>query len=144
MLTQLPRIKHTKKKRLGRGYGSGKGAKSTRGTTRHQKSREDIALWFEGGQNRMIKKFPLLRGKGKNKSVHQKPLVVNLSDLEKLANEKDITIETLVKYHIVSDKAFEVGVKLLGKGNVKQSYNIKLPASNSAKTKIEKAGGQIV
>ncbi|MGB9707424.1 MAG: hypothetical protein ACPL1D_01590 [Microgenomates group bacterium] len=66
-LSNLPKIKEKKKKRLGRGLGSGKGAKSGRGTTRHQKAREDIPLHFEGGQGRIIKRFPLMRGKGKNK-----------------------------------------------------------------------------
>ncbi len=67
-LSQLPKIVARHKKRLGRGLGSGKGAKSGRGTTRHQKARENIPLHFEGGQGRLVKRFPLLRGKGKNKS----------------------------------------------------------------------------
>ena len=67
ILSNLPKIVSKKKKRLGRGLGSGKGAKSGRGTTRHQKARESIPLHFEGGQGRMVKKFPLLRGKGRNK-----------------------------------------------------------------------------
>ena len=67
ILSHLPRIVSKKKKRLGRGLGSGRGAKSGRGTTRHQKARESIPLHFEGGQARMVKKFPLLRGKGRNK-----------------------------------------------------------------------------
>ncbi|MBI4008608.1 hypothetical protein HY357_00070 [Candidatus Roizmanbacteria bacterium] len=71
-LSRLPKIHSKKKKRLGRGLGSGKGAKSGRGTTRHQKAREDIPLHFEGGQARMVKKFPLLRGKGRNKSIKNK------------------------------------------------------------------------
>lgn len=66
-LSSLPKITAKKKKRLGRGPGSGKGAKSGRGTTRHQKAREDIPIHFEGGQGKTIKRFPLLRGKGKNK-----------------------------------------------------------------------------
>ena len=68
-LSNLPKTVHSKKKRLGRGLGSGKGSKSGRGTTRHQKARESIPLHFEGGQGRMVKRFPLLRGKGKNKSI---------------------------------------------------------------------------
>lgn len=67
-LSNLPKIVLSRKKRLGRGLGSGKGAKSGRGTTRHQKARETVPLHFEGGQGRMVKRFPLLRGKGKNKS----------------------------------------------------------------------------
>jgi len=68
-LSNLPKIVIGKKKRLGRGLASGKGSKSGRGTTRHQKAREGIPLHFEGGQGRMVKRFPLLRGKGKNKSI---------------------------------------------------------------------------
>lgn len=52
ILTQLPKIVEKRKKRLGRGGGSGKGAKSGRGTTRHQKAREKIPWAFEGGQKR--------------------------------------------------------------------------------------------
>jgi len=73
-LSNLPKIVLPKKKRLGRGLGSGKGTKSGRGTTRHQKARESIPLHFEGGQGRIIKRFPLLRGKGKNKPKVNKKL----------------------------------------------------------------------
>lgn len=73
-LSQLPKIFKNGKKRLGRGLGSGKGAKSGRGTTRHQKAREKIPLFFEGGQGKIIKRFPLLRGKGKNKPKLNKKL----------------------------------------------------------------------
>lgn len=66
-LSNLPKIVKKTKKRVGRGGGSGVGSKSRRGFSRHQKSREKIKIWFEGGQNRLIKKFPLLRGKGKLK-----------------------------------------------------------------------------
>lgn len=74
LLSSLPKITTKKKKRLGRGLGSGKGAKSGRGTTRHQKARESIPLYFEGGQGRIIKRFPLLRGKGRNKPKLNKKL----------------------------------------------------------------------
>ena len=59
LIHQLPALVQKKKKRLGRGLGSGAGAKSGRGTTRHQRSRESIPLHFEGGQNKITKKFPL-------------------------------------------------------------------------------------
>jgi len=73
-LSFLPNLVKKRKKRVGRGLGSGKGAKSGRGTTRHQKAREAIPIYFEGGQGRVIKKFPLLRGKGRNKPKKNKKL----------------------------------------------------------------------
>ncbi len=56
-LSKLPKTAGADKKRLGRGWGSGQGAKSGRGTTRHQGSRENIPLHFEGGQGKLTKKF---------------------------------------------------------------------------------------
>ena len=72
LLSNLPKIVKKRKKRVGRGYGSGIGAKSGRGMTRHQAARENIPIHFEGGQNRLVKGMPLLRGKGKNKSIVNK------------------------------------------------------------------------
>ncbi len=56
-LSNLPKINIKKKKRLGRGFGSGKGSKSGRGTTRHQKARESIPLHFEEDREESSKNF---------------------------------------------------------------------------------------
>lgn len=55
------------KKRLGRGYGSGKGGHTSGRGQKGQKSRTNIHILFEGlkVKKSTIKKFPLLRGKGK-------------------------------------------------------------------------------
>lgn len=55
------------KKRLGRGYGSGKGGHTSSRGQKGQKSRTDVHILFEGlkVKKSTIKKFPLLRGKGK-------------------------------------------------------------------------------
>ena len=82
----LPKIKMQSRKRLGRGTGSGLGAKSTRGTKRHQHAKEKIPLFFEGGQNKLTKKLPLLRGKGKNKSYFKKPLIIHHDVLNIFSN----------------------------------------------------------
>ncbi len=143
LLSSLPKITIKGKKRLGRGLGSGKGAKSGRGITRHQKARENIPLHFEGGQARMIKKFPLLRGKGKNKPVGRKPIVVKMSDLNKFKENEVVDIKKLIEKKIVDEKAKILGVKILVSGRLKKKLTIKLPISGSAKKIIEKLGGRV-
>ncbi|GIW62469.1 MAG: hypothetical protein KatS3mg090_0295 [Patescibacteria group bacterium] len=96
-LNNLKKIVSKKKKRLGRGLSSRKGAKSGRGTTRHQTAREKVPLHFEGGQNRMVKKFPLLRGKGKNKGKLVKPVSFRVSALNVFSDNEKITLAKLVK-----------------------------------------------
>lgn len=143
-LSNLPKIVGKKKKRVGRGLGSNRGAKSGRGTTRHQKAREDIPIYFEGGQNPVVKRFPLLRGKGRNKPVSPKPLIVHLSWLNKFKDGEEITVEKLVEKGIVDDKALKVGVKLLKKGSLeRKNLIIKIPASKGALKEVEKLGGKL-
>lgn len=143
-LHQLPTLVNRRKKRVGRGLGSGSGAKSGRGTTRHQSAREKIPLSFEGGQNRLVKKFPLLRGKGKNRSLQEKPLIINVSVLENIPQEKEVTIKTLLKYHIIRKRDMNSPVKISGFGNLKKALTIKLPVSHTALKKIKKAEGKVI
>ena len=143
LLHELPKIVGKRKKRLGRGVGSGSGAKSGRGTTRHQKARTNIPLHFEGGQNKITKKYPLLRGKGRNKSIQVKPYVVNVEKLNVLKKGTVVTVESLIKAHIVEADAVTRGVKVLGRGKLEVSLKVALPASKKAVEKIEKAGGSI-
>jgi len=140
-LSELPKIVVRKKKRLGRGLGSGKGAKSGRGTTRHQKARESIPLHFEGGQARMVKKFPLLRGKGHNKSFQQSPVILSLNHLNRFDDNAVVTIESLVKKNIIGDKIKKV--KVLNRGQLEKKLIIRLPVSARVKKAIEKLGGQV-
>lgn len=142
-LSQLPKIIETKKKRLGRGLGSGKGAKSGRGITRHQKARESIPLHFEGGQGRMVKKFPLLRGKGRNKSIKPPKLILTLGSLNVFKNGDSVSLDSLIKKKLVAESAKKTGVKILSGGKLTLKLNISLPVSKSAKKAIEKAGGTV-
>lgn len=144
-LHNLVKIKLFTKKRKGRGTGSGKGAKSTRGNKRHQSAKEKIPMFFEGGQNRMTKKFPLLRGKGKNKSINEKPLLIDLSDLQNIdSGKEEVNVKYLVDNGVVDVKALKVGVKVLDTGELTKSVIVKLTTSKNAKLKIEKAGGQVL
>ena len=143
ILSQLPKIVYKKKKRLGRGLGSGKGAKSGRGTTRHQKAREDIPLSFEGGQGKIIKKFPLLRGKGKNKSLKKKPEVIKLEKLNQLKDNTVVNIDKLFKSGLITKKGKNWGVKILANGQLNKKLIVNIPVSKAAKEKIEAAGGKV-
>jgi large subunit ribosomal protein L15 len=140
-LANLPKITTKRKKRLGRGLSSGKGAKSGRGTTRHQKARENIPLHFEGGQARIVKKYPLLRGKGRNKSLKEKPLIISLDMLNNFKNGDIITVDRLVSGKIIKDK--KALVKVLNNGKIDKKLTVQLKASAGAKKKIEAAGGKV-
>ena len=141
ILSQLNPTVEKKNKRLGRGYGSGKGAKSGRGTTRHQTAREDIPLFFEGGQARQVKKYPLLRGKGKNNSVVTHAVAVTLGKLEVFANGDEVTAETLSAKKILRTSVAPKPIKIVAGGTLTKKLVVKLPVSKGAKEIIEKAGG---
>ena len=79
-LESLPKITQKRRKRLGRGFGSGKGKTAGRGT-KGQKAREKVKFGFEGGQLPLTKRLPLRRGKGRNKPLKPAPLIVNLKYL---------------------------------------------------------------
>ena len=142
-LSNLPKITSQKKKRLGRGLSSGKGSKSGRGTTRHQKARESIPLHFEGGQGRIVKKFPLLRGKGKNNSVKEKSFIIDLEKLNILPDNTVVDRATLIKEKIITKGKENLPIKILANGQLKKKLVIKLPVSKKVKEAVEKLGGQV-
>lgn len=143
ILSNLPKITDKRRKRLGRGIGSGRGSKSGRGTTRHQAAREDIPLHFEGGQNKITKKFPLLRGKGRNKSIVKKPQAINFSMLNKFKVGERIDLESLIKRGLVDERVRKSGVKVVVGGKLDKKLIVKLPVSKPARRVIEKLGGQV-
>lgn len=142
-LSNLPKITKKTKKRLGRGLGSGAGAKSGRGTTRHQKAREDIPLHFEGGQNRMVKRFPLLRGKDRNKPVALAPVLLTLKHLNIFEKGATVDMNALIEKGIIERGDTSRGVKVVANGSIDTAITVSLPVSQSAREAIEKAGGKV-
>ncbi|MFO0703301.1 MAG: uL15 family ribosomal protein [Patescibacteria group bacterium] len=140
-LHTLPKITTKAAKRRGRGLGSNKGSKSGRGTTRHQTARTDIPLHFEGGQGRIVKKYPLLRGKSKNKSIVSKPFTLRLSKLMSLDTTDIITIEVLKKSGLIPEES--VSVKIVFDGPVEKPLKVMLPVSAKVKEAITQAKGSI-
>lgn len=144
MLSSLPKITDKKKKRLGRGAGSGRGAKSGRGTTRHQKAREDIPLHFEGGQGKFVKKFPLLRGKGRNKPLSPAAIIITMDHLNKFEEGSTVDMQALIDKKVIGERDVKKNVKVLTNGEaLTKKLTVSLPVSRSAKEMIEKAGGQV-
>ncbi|KKP86651.1 MAG: hypothetical protein UR89_C0017G0006 [Candidatus Roizmanbacteria bacterium GW2011_GWA2_35_8] len=143
-LSNLPKITIKKKKRLGRGLASNKGGKSGRGTTRHQKARENIPLHFEGGQGRMVKKYPLLRGKGRNKPNSNKTLVLKLSRLNVFEDNAIVDYKSIVAKGLIhEEKNKKTLIKVLNSKDFKKKLTVQLSVSKSAKTTIKKLGGKV-
>lgn len=145
-LNKLPKITQRKKKRLGRGLGSGKGGHTVGRGTSGQKAREKIPLTFEGTKMKksLLKGFPLRRGKGKFKSLKPKLLIVNVKHLNFFQKGEKVNIKSLIKKGIVDAKeAKEFGVKILGDGKLDVALEVELPCSGGAAEKIKKAGGKV-
>ena len=132
-----------KNKRIGRGYGSGKGKTSGKGQ-KGQNVRGKVSPIFEGGQLSFVHRLPFLRGRDKNKSIKKITNVINLKQINNLPTGSVIDIELLVKSGIISKSSLrKYSPRILGAGEISNSYIIKVPITLKAKDKIEKAGGKV-
>ena len=138
MLSKLPKITENKKKRLGRGGGSGKGNKSGRGTTRHQKAREKIPLHFEGGQAKITKKYPLLRGKSRNKSRATKTIILHLDDLNVFKNGQVVNKKSLIESGLIDESRYNLKIKILNRGKLDKKIKLEVDASKSVIAAVKK------
>ncbi len=130
-----------KKKRVGRGGGSGHGTTSGRGS-KGQLSRSGgkTRLGFEGGQMPLQRRLPHLKGfKNKRKKINN---LVNVSQLEKFKDGSVVDLNVLEKNGFIKNKSNPV--KILGSGELTKKLTVKAEFfSKSAVEKIEKAGGKI-
>lgn len=125
-------------KRVGRGTGSGLGKTSGRGH-KGQKSRSGggVRPGFEGGQMPLSRRLPK---RGFTNIFAKEYAVVNVSDLERFDNGTEITAEFLKDQKII--KKIYDGLKVLGRGELTKSLNIKaVKVSTGAQEKIKAAGG---
>ncbi|MBS1786317.1 MAG: 50S ribosomal protein L15 [Acidobacteria bacterium] len=131
-----------KKKRLGRGQGSGLGKTSGRGN-KGQKSRSGYSRkrGFEGGQMPLHRRLPK---RGFTNIFKREWAEVNLSRLEELFEAgATVTPEVLVEKGLVR-KTLKGSIAVLGKGDLSKSLTISAHRfSESAKKKIESAGGKV-
>ena len=143
ILGNLTKITSKKSKRVGRGYSSGKGGHTVGRGQKGQTSRTGgkTPLWFEGGQLPLIKRMPMLRGKGKFKVVRP-TAQISLTDLDQM-KAVEITLETL-KLEKIIDSRFKKA-KIIASGKINRKVTIQgLRVTAGAVKLIEKAGGKIV
>jgi large subunit ribosomal protein L15 len=134
-----------KRKRVGRGPGSGMGKTGGRGI-KGQKSRSGVAIkGFEGGQMPIYQRLPK---RGFNKPNRKQFAVVNLGLIQKFVDaktldaKKPITEDVLVETGVVRRKLD--GVRVLAKGEISAKVQLEVTgASKAAVDAVEKAGGKL-
>ena len=135
----------TKKVRVGRGIGSGKGKTSGRGV-KGQKSRSGVAIKsFEGGQMPLYRRLPK---RGFNPINKNNVAIINLGELQNLIDNKKIKADEKININILKkSKLLRKSInkfKVLSNGNFNSKIDIEADySSKTALEKIEKAGGQI-
>ncbi len=129
-----------KRKRLGRGIGSGLGKTAGRGHKgQHSRSGSKHRVWFEGGQMPIQRRVPK-RGFTNIFRVEYQP--VNVGQLDRIPEGVDVTPESLHEFGLVRKR--NKPVKLLGDGAVDRAYNVKVDkCSAKARELIENAGGKV-
>ena len=134
--------KHRRRKRIGRGTGSGTGGTSGRG----HKGAHSRAGWtgstppgYEGGQMPYFRRIPK-RG-FTNAQFTTRYAIVNVASLDaRFESGADVTAERLVEVGLIRNT--RMPVKILGQGELSKKLNVTaVKFSESAKAKIEQAGG---
>lgn len=129
-----------KRKRVGRGPGSGHGKTATRGS-KGQKARSGakLGVGFEGGQMPLQRRVPK---RGFHPLDRRDWALVNIRDLKSFAGGATVDLPSLLKEGIV--RRLKDGVKLLGHGEIQVPLFIKVnKCSQGARQKIEAAGGTV-
>jgi large subunit ribosomal protein L15 len=128
-----------KRKRVGRGPGSGSGKTCGRGQ-KGQKSRSGASIkrWFEGGQMPVQRRLPKRGFKNIRKVSYQ---VVNVGDLMRFPNLDEFSPEVFYKIGLIKKK--KVPVCVLGDGELEKKVIVAAQRfSRSAREKIEAQGGK--
>jgi large subunit ribosomal protein L15 len=129
-----------RKKRLGRGVGSGHGRTSTRGS-KGQKARSGDGskkIGFEGGQMPLFRRIPK---RGFTNKFRKEYEIVNIESLNKFESGVEVTPAILKQAGLVKKSKL---IKILGVGELKKSLIVKVAAfSKSAVEKINSAGGKV-
>ena len=129
-----------KRKRVGRGPGSGHGKTACRGHKgQNSRSGGGVRPGFEGGQMPLQRRLPK---RGFNNIFKKKYALINIKGLSRFEPDSILDVETLIDAGMV--KRVNDGIKLVGDGEISHPLVIKVhKASKTAVAKIEAAGGRV-
>ena len=133
---------HHRKKRVGRGPGSGKGKTAGRGENGQlSRSGGGKRAGFEGGQTPLARRLPKLPGFTNINRVEYVPVNVKLLE-ERFEAGEVVDRDSLIEKGII--KNYEDLVKVLGDGDLTKALTVKVAkVSAGAQAKIEAAGGKV-
>jgi len=135
---KAPRGARKARTRKGRGEAAGKGKTAGRGT-KGTKARGEVHAFFEGGQMPLIRRLPKL--KGFTPPTRRIYGAINVGKLNELEGDT-FSAEDLHDAGVVRKR--DKLIKVLGKGDIDRAITVRVHAvSESARTKIEAAGGTI-
>ena len=135
-----PKGATTKRKRVGRGPGSGHGKTSCRGHKGlNARSGGGVLRGFEGGQMPLQRRLPK---RGFHNLFKKQYVILNVRDLLRFEQGSVVDLKTLATSGLI--KSASSTIKLLGEGTINYPLTLKVHAcSKSAKEKIEAAGGKV-
>ena len=138
-LSPRPGAKH-RRKRVGRGPGSGKGKTCGSGVKgQGTRSGKKIKPWFEGGQMPLFQRVPKKGFHNRFRVVNE---IVNLGDLAVFGEGASVDVKALVERGLIRGAGDPV--KVLGDGEAPKGIKLTVhKVSAAAKTKIEAAGGSV-
>ncbi|GAB4026051.1 MAG: 50S ribosomal protein L15 [Candidatus Microgenomates bacterium] len=135
------KVKETGKKRLGQGYGSGKGGHTSSRGQKGQKSRGSVRLSFTGSSWVWFKRLPFIRGKSRFGSL-SKRYTISLSDLNRFKAGTTVNLDSLRAAGLIGKSGgIKIMVRVVASGTLSKKLTVNVPASATAVKAIETAGG---
>ena len=136
-----PEGSRKKRKRIGRGDGSGHGGTSTKGHKgQNARSGGRVRPGFEGGQMPLSRRLPK---RGFRNPFRRNIVIINIDQLKRFPEGSVVDKTSLLEAGLV--KRTGDGIKVLGKGNIEYPISVKVDMiSRGARDKILAAGGSIV
>ena len=136
-----PRGLDRRRKRVGRGVGSGRGKTCGRGSKgQTSRSGRKPRFGFEGGQMPIIRRMPKRGFRQRNPNIYQ---IINLDKLNKLKKDSVVNAALLAAEGLVKRKSLPV--KVLAKGELKKPLTLQVEKlSAAAMKKVKAAGGKVL